>query len=247
MGLADRLKTRLAEALPGGAPLRLERPLASLCFDDFPRSAWHVGGPILARHGVKASFYPAGSFCGRCAEGADQFTAADLREVRDAGHEIGCHSFSHRPASGMSARAFADDLDRNAAFLRDEAGVAPRTFAYPYGLFSPGSLAVTRPRFAGARRVRGGVNAGIVDTHRIAAFPLEVRSWSAAAFARAVDETVRRRGWLVLFTHDVSEAPTPYGCTPAMLKDTVEGLERSGVEIVSAAAALRPMDKASSG
>ncbi len=239
MSLADRLVTRLAEALPGGRqPLRLERARASLCFDDFPRSAWAAGGPILARRGVRASFYPAGGFCGRFAEGNDQFTAEDLREVRDAGHEIGCHSFSHRAASSLSARAFGADLDRNAAFLREEAGVMPATFAYPYGLFSPASLPVTAARFRGARRVRGGANAGRLDLRRIAAVPLEARSWSAARMEAAVADVARRRGWLVLFTHDVAPEPTPYGCTPAMLEHALEALARAGIEVMPVAQAL---------
>ena len=238
MSLRDRLSTRLAEALPGGAPLRLERARASLCFDDFPRSAWHVGGPILERRGVRASFYPAGAFCARFAEGNDQFTAADLREVRGAEHEIGCHSFSHRAAPAQTADAFDGDLARNAAFLREEAGVAPTTFAYPFGLMSPASMAVTAARFRGARRVRGGVNAGKLDPRRIAAVPLEARSWTAAGLEAVVAQTVRRRGWLVLFTHDVSPEPTPYGCTPQMLEHALEALARAQIEIRPMAEAL---------
>ncbi len=239
MALADRLSTRLAEALPGGAALRLDRARASLCFDDFPRSAWAAGGPILARRGVRASFYAAGSFCGRFAEGNAQFTAADLREVRDAGHEIGCHSFSHRPAPAMATRTFEEDLDRNAAFLGAEARVAPATFAYPFGLMSPASIAVTGRRFRGARRVRGGVNGGRLDPRRIAAVPLEARSWTAASVEAVVAQAARRRGWLVLFTHDVSPTPTPYGCTPQVLEHALETLARAEVELMPVAEALQ--------
>lgn len=237
MRLRDRLATRFAEVAPRGPRVEVAAPLASLCFDDFPRSAWTLGGPILARRGLHAGFYPAGSFCGRFAEGNVQFTAADLREVRDAGHEIGCHSFSHQPAPCLAVEAFATDLDLNAAFLRDAAGVEARTFAYPYGLMSGASVRVTRERFQGARRVRGGVNPGRFDPGHIAAVPLEARSWSAAATESAVARTARRGGWLVLFTHDVSEHPTPYGCTPAMLEHALETLAQAGV-------AVRPMAQA---
>ena len=158
--------------------------------------------------------------------------------MRDAGHEIGCHTFSHRAASSLTAAAFAEDLDRNAAFLREEAGLKPATFAYPFGLMSPASMGVAAKRFRGARRVRGGVNAGVLDPRRIAAVPLEARSWTAEGLEAAVARTVRRRGWLVLFTHDVSPQPTPYGCTPQMLEHALETLARAGVEMTPVAEAL---------
>ena len=32
---------------------KLEAPVASFTFDDFPRSAWTIGGPILAKYGAE--------------------------------------------------------------------------------------------------------------------------------------------------------------------------------------------------
>ncbi len=58
------------------APLRPDAAIASLSFDDFPRSAWTVGGPILARHGVRATYYVAGRFCGGQEDGLDYYDEA---------------------------------------------------------------------------------------------------------------------------------------------------------------------------
>ena len=39
-------------------------------------------------------------------------------------------------------------------------------------------------------------------------------------------------GWLILFTHDVSEQPSPYGCTPAMLAEALARIVDAGIEIL---------------
>src|SRR3569833_3816921 len=85
------------------ARLQFERPVASFSFDDFPMSAWETGGPILARHGVRATYYAAGAFCGRRVDGIDYYDEETLREIQAAGHEIGCHTFSHEPSPQVSS------------------------------------------------------------------------------------------------------------------------------------------------
>ena len=82
------------------ARLVFERPTASFSFDDFPRSAFEAGAPILERYGAKATYYAAGTFCGGRADGLDYYDEAMLRAVAAAGHEVGCHSFSHGHAHG---------------------------------------------------------------------------------------------------------------------------------------------------
>ncbi|HEY2836509.1 MAG TPA: polysaccharide deacetylase family protein, partial [Rhizomicrobium sp.] len=57
----NRLLSR--HAAVKSAALTAGRPIASITFDDFPKSAWSEGGPVLARHGVRATYYTSGSFC----------------------------------------------------------------------------------------------------------------------------------------------------------------------------------------
>ena len=49
------------------------RPLASVSFDDFPKSAWEVGGRILDQYDAKATYYAVGDFCGRTVDGVRQY------------------------------------------------------------------------------------------------------------------------------------------------------------------------------
>ena len=91
MSLANLVKTKLTSLAARKLqvrPVRLAgvRPVASLSFDDFPRNAWTVGGPVMARHGVRGTYYTAGGFCGRAVGGTVFYDVSDLKALAAAGH-----------------------------------------------------------------------------------------------------------------------------------------------------------------
>src|SRR3712207_5311383 len=101
---------------------RLASPVASMTFDDFPKSAWTIGGPLLAQYGAKGTYYAAGKFCGVREDGIDQYDADDLRAVQAAGHEIGCHTYSHQYGTRIGSRALREDAARNQARMGELLG-----------------------------------------------------------------------------------------------------------------------------
>ena len=48
----------------------------------------------------------------------------------------------------------------------------------------------------------------------------------------AVARAAAAPGWVIFFTHDVSEAPSPFGCTPAMLAYALERLAIEGIDVI---------------
>jgi len=239
--LSDRVRRLATRAVPDKwVRLKLERPLASVTFDDFPRSAWETGGPVLHRHGVRGTFYASGRFSGAREDGLDYFDADTLRAVHAAGHEIGCHTYGHANGPKTASDTLLADLDRNAAFVHEAVGddVRLSSFAYPYGEISPRTKRLYAPRFASARGVHDGVNAGVVDLAELRGEPIERRSWSKKKIEAAVAAAVARKGWLIFFTHDVSADPSPYGCTPAMLDHALTRLREAGVETLPVKHAL---------
>ncbi len=238
--LADRLRRlRARTVIDKLVRLRTDRPLASVTFDDFPRSAWEVGGPILATHGVRATYYAAARYAGALEDGLDYYDADTLSAVHAAGHEIGCHSHGHANGPTTTSAELMSDHAANAAFVREAVGdVRMSSFAYPYGELSARTKRLYAPLFATARGVQGGVNAGLVDLAQLRGEPLERRSWSPARLEARVAETVAKGGWLVLFSHDVSDYPSPYGCTPDMLQHALATLAAAGVEVLPVKHAL---------
>ena len=218
---------------------RLDRPLASITFDDFPRSSWSEGGPILDRYDAKATYYVAGRMCGQTDNGIAYYEAEDLTNLRDAGHEIGCHTWSHEYGTGVSSPQLDADVARNDGFVREVLGDYPMTsFAYPYGDVSPRTKVLFSNKFASNRGIRAGVNAGMIDLAQLKAVGLEQRSWTPAMVEQAVAEAIERNGWIIFFTHDISDDPSPYGATPAMLEHALETLTVAQVDILPVKHAL---------
>jgi len=218
---------------------RLDRPVASITFDDFPRSAWREAGPILERHGARATYYAAGRFCGQSEDGLDYYTPEDLTAIRDAGHEIGCHTFSHQYGTGVSSKALDEDVARNQTFVAGLLGDYPlSSFAYPYGDVSPRTKLLFSSRFPTSRGIRRGVNAGLIDLAQLKAIGLEHQAWNPTAIEAAVARASRRNGWIIFFTHDVSDDPSPFGATPEMLDHALSAVRKAGIDILPVKHAL---------
>ena len=93
----------------------------------------------------------------------------------------------------------------------------PATFAYPYGDVSVPAKRALAERFALLR----GLHHGLIDDARRPQ-PGARRSASRARTARPSPAAgwtrpSAARAWLILYTHDVCDSPSAWGCTPAAL------------------------------
>jgi peptidoglycan/xylan/chitin deacetylase (PgdA/CDA1 family) len=240
--LPSPLRTRLARVVPvRRVRSALTAPLASFSFDDFPRSAWTAGAPLLARYGARGTFYVSGRFCGAHEDGLDYYTVHDLRAAHAAGHEIACHSFEHRRGSEVRSAELEADFARNAEFLRRCLGdaVTPETYAYPYGHVTPRTKRLAGRRFPACRGITPGINAGVLELAQLKAVPLERRHWNARQVEQLVRAAVEQSGWIIFFSHDVSDSPSPYGATPYMLKHALEAVRAAGIAILPVREALK--------
>ena len=227
----NRLLSR--HAAVKSARLTSGRPIASITFDDFPKSAWAEGGPVLARHGARATYYTAGSFCGRTLEGRTFFDAHDLNALKAAGHEIACHSFAHQPTPSLSSEALADDAARNAEFLKPFLdGARAESYAFPYGLASPRTKRYFADRFTNVRGVHPKLNSGRADLALLNAISMERRCWDAAAIRDAITRARHDCAWIIFYTHGVNDEPGEYDSTPAMLSEVLGRLAEARIEIL---------------
>lgn len=233
-GFFERLNRRVTAHFPVRPTRnRSERPLASISFDDFPRSAWTQGGAILRRHGVRATYYTVGGFAGRVVEGIEQYTIEDLQAAAAEGHEIASHTFSHKRVYALGNRAIVADEADNAAFFRTHlAGHDARGFAYPYGEVSPRTKLLYGRLYPACRGIRKGVNGRWFDAAQLKAVGIERNSWSRERIEAMVAEAVAKNAWVIFFTHDVTDDPAPYGATPQMLDHAIVTLRNAGIEIL---------------
>ena len=214
------------------------RGVFSLSFDDIPVTAWTEAGPILADHGVKATYYVCGGLSGQTALGLPQFETHHLQALHAAGHEVGCHTYEHVSTLDLAPAALEASLARNAAWVAERLdGHVMTTFAYPFGDCSVESKAVIDARFLCGRGVRNGVNAGTVDRANLQAIGLESRRLPGYDLEALMAKTAERCGWLIAYGHDVMDGPTPYGCTPDDLDRVIRLAKAADLEILPVAAA----------
>ncbi len=216
-----------------------QRPLISFTFDDFPRSAIRTGGAILNRFGVAGTYYAALGLVDQSTPSGQIFSVEDLPALFEQGHELGCHTFAHCDSWETPTEVFEKSLvDNRAALHRLFPDVDFKTFAYPINLPKPRTKARTSEYFASCRGGGQRINIGRVDLNQLSAYFLEKTRDNFQAIRDIVDENRRASGWLIFATHDVSENPTPFGCTPEFFHDVVQYAVSSGAQIVPVVEAL---------
>jgi peptidoglycan-N-acetylglucosamine deacetylase len=105
-----------------------------LTFDDGPDpDSTPAVLDALDEAGVKATFFAVGEQLMR--------HHAIARDAVARGHELELHGFEHRPHDELSPQQARDDLARGLGALEAAAGVRPRRYRPPYGLFSEASHA----------------------------------------------------------------------------------------------------------
>lgn len=245
-GLTGKLR-RLAARTLGVAPLEiaLEQTLVSFTFDDFPKSAATAGAPLLEAHGWRGTYFAAGGFAGGQTHLGTMFDAGDLIRLRDAGHEIACHTFAHADSAAIGAAATIADCARNRAFLDAAGHDAPlETFAFPYGEASARAKPALLGQYRALRGVRPGVNRGKADRGLLKAVPLD---GGAAGLERALDwieDAALKPGWLIFYGHDVRDTPGQWGCTPDFLQTVCSAVARAGFDVLPMRSALDRIDPA---
>ena len=105
---------------------RRDRRSVALTFDDGPSEGTAEILEILGRQGVAATFF-------QCGANVERLPAL-AREVKEAGHEIGNHSHSHKLLCFRSPRFMEDDLRRAQETIEAHTGCRPALFRAPYGV-----------------------------------------------------------------------------------------------------------------
>ncbi len=230
-----RVCTQSRHAAP--ARLRFSEPVLSLCFDDFPASAAAIGAPLLERYGGRGTFFASGALANAESASGRCYHANDVSDLLRAGHEIGCHTFSHCDGARSDVFATLQDIARNRdAFAA--MGCAPATsLAYPYGETTIELKQALPRRIACARGISPGLNRGRVDLAQLRAYALFGVGGLTRAL-HALKRAARTKSWMIAFTHDICPTPSPWGTRPEDLEALLVAARKHGVVILTMSAAL---------
>jgi peptidoglycan/xylan/chitin deacetylase (PgdA/CDA1 family) len=214
-------------------------PLVSFTFDDFPRSALWKGGEILGQHGVFGTFYVSFGLLDQDTPTGRIASASDLPELLTVGHELGSHTYAHCHAWETKPQVFEDSILANERALeRILPGKKFETLSYPVSSPRPQTKRRAEKHFTCCRGGGQRFNEGVIDLNQLAAFFIEKSRSDFDAVARVIENNARRKGWLIFVTHDISEIPTPFGCTPALFEKVVRYSIASGATVLPVSQAL---------
>jgi peptidoglycan/xylan/chitin deacetylase (PgdA/CDA1 family) len=220
--------------------LRNETPMVSFTLDDLPKSAVTTGAGILEAHGARGTFYVSGGEVGIGTPDWESGNAGDIVALHSRGHEIGCHTFSHKRACDLDAASLGDEIKRNRGYFRSlDPSIQVETFAYPFGYGSLSRKRQLGDEFRACRSIMPGINSGSVDLQFLRALPLIDKHIDRDAIDRAFDAAQTVNGWLIFYGHDVAAQPSPYGCTPALLTHALEAAARRKIPVLTMAEALQ--------
>jgi peptidoglycan/xylan/chitin deacetylase (PgdA/CDA1 family) len=236
--LGRRVARRLAP-IQGRRILRfkLTRPLVSFTFDDCPVSAVDNGLSKLEAEGWRGTVYIASGLLGTTNHHGLQMNGDDVKSAFDRGHEIGGHSYSHIDATDTDFDTFIKDENRNLAALAALGLPACRTFAYPFGQTHRALKTRLAKDYDGLRGITSGPMINQADLNQIRSTPLFAGQDFEKAMAqiRALQHTP---AWVTLFTHDITENPTQWGCTPAQMDSAINAVKEVGADVLPVADAI---------
>lgn len=121
----------LVQAITQGAPLP-PRPVV-LTFDDGDISVYTHAWPIMQKFGYTGVIY----IVGNRLQADGYMNAEQIRQLADAGWEVGSHSMSHADLTkvhGKDRNTLVWETKQSRLDLEAAIGVPVKTFAYPFGL-----------------------------------------------------------------------------------------------------------------
>lgn len=113
----------------------------AITFDDGYLSVYEHAYPALANRGMTATIYVVSGAIGGINEWDSRagdtrepmMSAAQVREVSDAGFEIGSHTLTHPHLTSISDEELVRELEDSRKALEDLTGKEVSSFSYPYG------------------------------------------------------------------------------------------------------------------
>ena len=239
--LKARVGNKLARHLRvSPATLNNSRPMVSFTFDDAPISAATRGAAMLEEYNARATFYISGGLVDAWSGNWTGVSADHIVGLHRRGHEIACHTFSHARATDLTEAAMAAELEKNRLYLQGlDSSIRIENFAYPYGTGSVLRKRQLGKAFHSSRGILPGVNSGTVDLQYLRAVPLIEHQIDRDGIDRVLDEALASNGWLIFYGHDVEATPSPYGCSPELLRHALEAAARRKIPALSVADALR--------
>lgn len=200
--------------------------MITITFDDAVVGQFENAYPILRDRGVKGVMFVPTAFVGGWFEGEPSMSLSQLRELADAGWEIGSHTVSHPNLAQLPLPALEAELRESRDWLLAN-GFSVISFAYPSGRYNDEAARIARAYYRYARTCDRGLNEVSSADTKLRRFNLchgHFSQWKSA-----VDAARSRKKWLVAMVHAVggSDNQVPPGREGLYISrdEFIEGVE----------------------
>ena len=214
-----------------------DQSIITFGFDDCPASAIENALPMLEAEGWHATIYVACGLCETENHLGRHMSLSDIKNVHDRGHEIADHTFSHVSSNDVTTENYLSEIEKNQAALSALGLPRSRHFAYPFGHVTPELKRALKHKFETLRGVinynKSSQDANLVNATRV----YSGKDLNTAI--EAINQAKSEPCWLHLFTHDVRENPSIYGCTPNEFQSVVAAVKATGLPVLTVDTAYR--------
>jgi len=214
-----------------------DKSIITFGFDDCPASAIENALPLLEAEDWRATIYVACGLCETENHLGRHMSLSDIKDVHNRGHEIADHTYSHVSSNTTSTEDYLADIEKNQAALLALGLPKSRHFAYPYGHVTPELKRALDRKFETLRGVinhnKSSQDANLLNARRV---------YSGQDLKTALDAINQAKStpcWLNLYTHDVRENPSDYGCTSDEFRTVVQAVKVTGLPVLTVDAAYQ--------
>lgn len=176
----------------------------SYTFDDGLREQGELIAPLLERLGLRGTFYVVASLTSETEAEAREKPPGEmgslswerLRELAQAGHEIGNHTWSHRGLTKVSDTEAAREIELGYERITERIGAAPLTFCFPGSKKNDRTCALALSKHIAFRAFQKSFG-----TSKFKA--VEANAW--------LDQLVARKEWGVVVIHGILNGYDAFG------------------------------------
>lgn len=191
------------------AQYRADRAAAvSFTFDDGILDQATLAVPLLAQHDIRATFFiipgktPAEPY-----KGQKKIDWPTLKQMAEAGHEIGNHTLNHLDLRHLDAKNLEKQVNGAQTMIEEKIGVRPFSFCYPKNLRT--------------QQLRRFVEATHPATRERELFYGRTKHFTAEMANRWITDAIEDRKWVVPMIHGIEKGYSAF-TSKSVLEDHLQ-------------------------